>query len=447
LKKRHFPVNRYEAAFLVCIYLVGLYLRLAPRLEIDPHLLTFQGDIWYRIAMAQHILDHHALPEPDIRYLAYGSVPMWYPPLSPLFFAFLGALTRLDLPTVSSRLLPFFESLSPLSLYLLGRYMYGERAAVIATLTLTLTPSFVFWAGISDPQSFNLFLIPLLLLLWMQHAKKPDNSRLLVLGAVLGISFLTHLSYFLILLILLLVSIALVIEGEAGKGLFLDLAKVTAVSQLIALPWWLPRNLYWWWINALVTSSGMYPIGEQLSSYGTFVAILGALAFLYLPFLRRHRLVVLLWALPLVIETQNEHILFAAGRVDLTWHTLFKPLEGFRFYCFLAQPAALAIGAGLDDFWRRLSGVLSFQEHRVDEMGFLLLTALLVAGLAWGIGNYNLATKFQTSGLVIEEYEAAAWFRGHSAPGDRIVADYYRGQMLGGGGARGKGASGGHVPP
>ena len=249
---------------------------------------------------------------------------------------------------------------------------------------------------------------------------------------MLGLAFLTHLSYFLIILILLLVSIAMILEREAKRSLLWDLAKVIGVSQLVALLWWLPRNLYWWWINALVTSSGMYPLSEQLHSYGLFTAVLGALAFLYLPFLKKHRLLILLWTLPLIIETQNEPILFAIKRADLTWHTLFKPLEGFRFYCFLAQPAAIAIGAGIDDVWNRASMQLSLQKHRAHGIGFIILLVLVVMGLGWGINDYGLKTRFQTSGLIIEEYEAARWFRSHSAPNDRIVADYYRGQMLGG---------------
>jgi hypothetical protein len=107
-------------AFLVAVYVIGLVIRLYPRLEIDPHLLTFQGDIWYRLAMSQYIVDNLALPNPDLRYLAYGEVPMWYPPLSPLFLASLSFLTGIDLPTVSSRIIPFVEALTPIPIFFLA---------------------------------------------------------------------------------------------------------------------------------------------------------------------------------------------------------------------------------------------------------------------------------------------------------------------------------------
>ncbi|RLG46790.1 MAG: hypothetical protein DRN90_05940, partial [Thermoproteota archaeon] len=67
-----FRLNKKEIAFLLIIYALGVILRLVPRLEIDSHLLTFQGDVWYRVCMAQYIKDHWTLPEPDIRYRPYG---------------------------------------------------------------------------------------------------------------------------------------------------------------------------------------------------------------------------------------------------------------------------------------------------------------------------------------------------------------------------------------
>lgn len=430
--RKQLAFNRFEVVLLVAIYLVGLFLRLAPRLAIDPHLLTFQGDIWYRLAMAQYILDHRALPHPDLRYLAYGYVPMWYPPISPIFFAALSWISGLDIPTVSSRLVPFIEALTPLPLYLLGRYLYDKRVALVATMTLALTPSFVFWSGISDPQSFTLFVIPLFILTWMIHSRsEPSNLRLFVIGALLGINFLTHLSYFLVVLILLMVTIALILEKEAGKGLLIDLAKVVAISQVLTAPWWLPKNLYWWWIKALVTSSGLYPVKEQLASYGTTAAILGFVSMAYVAIKReKYYLLLLLWALPLFIETQNEVILFRLNKIAYAWYTLAKPLEGFRFYCFLAQPLSLAIGVltlkivdKTGDIYNRGAG---------GEIASMVWVGLLIVGLFTGISQYGLDTKFQTSGMTVDEYNAALWFRENSGPEDRIIADYYRSQMFAG---------------
>ncbi len=430
-----FRLSGREVFFLTTIYLIGLYLRLAPRLAIDSHLLTFQGDIWYRLCMAQYIFDNAALPEPDIRYEAYGYVPMWYPPASPVFFALLSHLSGLDIPTVSSRIIPFIESIAPLSLYFLARYLYNQKIAASATATLALTPSFVFWSGISDPQSFTLFMIPLFVLLWIWHSKQPSNLRLLGIGILLAINFITHLSYFVEILVLLMVTIALIVKKEAEKWLLLDLGKTVLLSQLITSPWWfiskldmpaqfslIQKNLYWWWINALVTSSGMYKPAQQLEEYGTFAALAGIVAFIYVLSKGKKHLLLVLWALPLILETQNEVILSAANRIELAWSTLAKPLEGYRFYCFLAQPLAIAVGVALSDFLT----------SRFKKKITLLVIALFFFWLITGVYQYNTFARFQNSGLIVEEYEAAKWFRDYSKPGDRIIADYYRAQMFGG---------------
>lgn len=413
--RREFSLTIWEAVFLLAVYALGLYLRLAPRLAIDPHLLTFQGDIWYRLTMAQYIQDHGVLPEPDIRYRAYLPVPMWYPPLSPILFAVVSSISGLDIPTVSSRLMPFFEAVTPLSMYFLGRYLYDREVGAISTIALAMTPSFVFWSGISDPQSFTFFIIPILVMLWVMHSRERSNRILLTVGLIMGVDFLLHLSYFVAVLVLLMVTLGLIAKGEAGSGLLADLGKTVALSQLIAAPWWLPRNLYWWWIRALVTSSGLYSVAHQLQDYGILAALLGILSYIYLFLGGRRHIVVILWAVPLIIETQNEAILKAVGASHLSWETLAKPLEGFRFFPFLAQPFSLAIGVLLSN--RRVT---------------LILAGALLLGLTWNLGEYGLTGKFQNSGITLEEYEAAVWFRENSGPNDRIAADYYRAQMFSG---------------
>lgn len=416
-------------AFLVALYAIGLFLRLYPRLGIDPHLLTFQGDIWYRLAMAQHILDNFALPNPDLRYLAYGEVPMWYPPLSPLFLAALSFISGLDLPTVSSRIVPFIEAITPLPIFFLAKHLHDETAGYFSALALALTPTIVFWTGISDPQSFTLFFIPLYILLWLRHSKSPEGKNIAILGVLLTINFLVHLSYFVAVIVLLSVTVALVIGKDAGRWLFRDLGIAILISQILTAPWWLSNNLYWWWIKALVTSSGLYSASWQIGDYGVVAALLGASAFIYLASSKdKWKLLLFLWALPLFIESQNEAILFAIKRVDLTWTTLAKPLEGFRFFPYLAQPASIAIGI----LFSKVAKANIFKGiERSKVQGILLL--LLAASFLWGLNShYRVDVKFRTSGLTLQEYEAAEWFRENSDVDSRIAADYYRAQMLSG---------------
>ncbi|MFV2040955.1 MAG: glycosyltransferase family 39 protein [Candidatus Hydrothermarchaeales archaeon] len=429
-------------AFLVGIYVLGLIIRLYPRLEIDPHLLTFQGDIWYRLAMSQYIVDNLALPNPDLRYLVYGRVPMWYPPLGPVFLAALSRFSGLDLPTVSSRITPFIEALSPLSIFFLAKHLYDDFAGYVSALVLALTPTFVFWTGITDPQSFTLFFIPLYILLWLRHSKAPDRKNIALLGVLLALNFLVHLSYFVAVLVLFSVTFALVIGKDAGKWLFRDLAFAVVLSQVLTIYWWLPDNLYFWWIKSLVTSSGLYSATWQIGDYGIVAAALGAAGFIYLA-VRREKWTPLLflWALPIFIESQNEAILFAIHRVDLTWTTLAKPLEGFRFFPYLAQPASIAVGA----FFSWAGGKGDFKNvPRKRVQAFLVL--LVAAPMLWGlVSHYQVDAKFQTSGLTTAEYRAAEWYRANSRGSSLIAADYYRAQMLSGV-SGGKALDGGMFP-
>ncbi len=433
-------MKRSYKLFIAVFYVLSVFLRLYPRISIDPHLLTFQGDIWYRLAMAQYILDNGMLPNPDLRYITYGEVPMWYPPLSPAIYAGLAFLSGLDLPTVTSRLMPFIEAVSPLSIFFLARRLYGETAAYISTAALALTPTFVFWTAIGDPQSLTLFMIPLYLLLWIKHAETPESKNIILLGAALAVNFLVHLSYFVAVFVILSATIALVSGKRAGRRLYKDFFKAVMISQLLTMPWWLSDNLYWWWIKALVTSSGLYPAVWQIGDYGVVAFILGLTAFGYLVIssaLGRHRtgcanggwtLLLLLWAVPLFIESQNEAILFAINRVDLTWTTLAKPLEGFRFFPYLAQPVSIVIGALFYDIGVKTS------KRGISERHFQAVVLLLVTTtMMWGIlYPYKLETKLQTSGLIPGEYEAAVWFRENAKTDSRIAADYYRAQMFSG---------------
>jgi hypothetical protein len=251
----------------------------------------------------------------------------------------------------------------------------------------------------------------------------------LLLGIVLSANFLVHLSYFVAVLVLLSVTFSLVISKMGGRWLFWDLLKALILSQVFTAPWWLPKNLYWWWIKALVTSSGLYSAGWQVGDFGVVAVFFAIVSLAYIAFTRgKWNYLLLFWTLPLFIESQNEAVLFAINRVDLTWTTLAKPLEGFRFFPYLAQPAAISIGA----VFSKISKKPIFQNMDPTKLKGLLIFFVGV-WFFWGItGPYMMDVKFQTSGLIVPEYEAALWFKENTGSDSRIVADYYRAQMFSG---------------
>ena len=199
--------------------------------------------------------------------------------------------------------------------------------------------------------------------------------------------------------------------------------------------WWAPKNLYWWWTKALTTSSALYEGRLFLTHYGTAAALLGHAAFFALlgMILLRRKAFPALWLLPIawavvpMIESHNEGILSLLKRRDLSWETLVKPLEGFRFYCFLAQPLALCAGIVLDQgigWVRRWPGKTA--RIMSAAIGFLL-----IGTLGWDLFfGYRLFSRFQNPVVDLDTYRAAVWFREQSAPTDRVVTEYFTAQVF-----------------
>jgi hypothetical protein len=133
----------------------------------------------------------------------------------------------------------------------------------------------------------------------------------------------------------------------------------------------------------------------------------------------------LVWLIIPLIETQVEPILKFFKRLDLGWNTLIKPLEGFRFYGFLAQPLALIIGWVIVKY-------LIVKVKRAGLVCFVTASILLIA-LTFDLQHvFGIRGRFQNPGINVAEYQAAVWFRNHSSDKSRIIADYYRSQMFAG---------------
>ncbi len=443
-KNSIWSLEKFEIIFLLTVYAIGVAFRLLPRLSLDPHLLTFQADIWYRLCLAQFLLDHGHLPLWDIRYEAYGYVPLWYNPLSIYFFALLSKLSQLDLPTVCSRIMPFVEAISIIPFYFLCRALYQKRIALIATLFLLLSPSYLYWTGISTLQSFTIFLIPLILLLWIRFVQREflfSNRlrHLIIMSALLAINFLTHLSYFTLLIILVCVQIGLILGRRSKIADSFYLIAIIILSQLMTINWWLPTNLYWWWTQGLTTSSGFAEGLKYFKEYGITSGLLGHASLIIVLFLAARSeknlsslslyLIPLFWALFPFLESHNEGFLKILGHPEWAWNNFLKPLEGFRFYVFLTQPLALCAGIVLSHG----AHFLARQKIILQKSLWIILVAILCCALTYDIlFLYKLSSRLRNSGMKISCIKAAQWFRANSKPTDRILAEYYTAQMFSG---------------
>ncbi len=412
--------RKFEIAFLSCVYLLGLIIRLYPKLTVSPHLPSFLGDVWYRICMAQYMLDHGSLPIPDIRYLAYGYVPLWYPPLSPAFLAFLSKISTLDLATVCTRIVPFFEAFTPIPFYFLIKKWYSDQIGRISVLILALTPSFIYLTGIADLQIFTLWIIPVALLLF---SGEYSHKRAIILGVLLGINFLFHLSYFVTLVTLLLYIIAEKIDKHPIKEKVKFFLISTGISLGMTAWWWVPDNLFKWWIFHISTSTLLQGISGHLEFYGAPFMILGFIGFVYFCVKKfNYKTFIVLWSVFLFYEVFSENILAILNRHDLMWSTMVRPLEGYRFYIFLAMPFSLVSALFLDKIRKDL-------DREVLEV--VIITGMILISLI-GLPSYNIEWKLTNAGVNEREYRAAEWFRNNTGPDARIVADYYTAQMFAG---------------
>lgn len=436
---KSFKLNRREVLFLGFIFLISLFWRLWPKLLIDPHLLTMNADVWERLAMAQYFLDHGHLPVYCLRYITYGNVPFWYPQIGPIFLGILAKISALDLPTVCSRIMPFFEALTPIPFYFLARWLFGRCVGYISTIVLSLTPSFIYWTAITTPTSLTLFLMPIYIMLLLIRAEKEPfavKQRFIwiaITALLLAVNFLIHLTYFFAIVVILPIALLIFIRsGSAGKK-FVDLLAAVLLSQILTIFWWAPHNLYGWWIFHLVTSSGLKNILDQFDDYGMITGFVSVIAFLFYMWklLRKRRLFTrydwlpLVWLIIPLIETQSETILKLFHRLYWGWYTIIKPLEGFRFFGFLAQPLALIIG------WVIGKYILE-RTKWTGRACFIAALAMLIL-LNYDIRfPFGMVVRLQNSGLTMGEYQAALWFRSQASEKDRIIADYYRSQMLAG---------------
>jgi len=621
-------LKRNDVLLIIIVYAFGVFVRLGPKLDMDSHLPVFLGDVWYRICMSQYIIDFHALPIPDIRYLPYGDVPLWYPPLSMAFFAGVSTISNLDLPTVMTRVIPFIEAFTPIPLYFLAKEWFNKNVARIALIMLAITPSFILYSAIADPQVFTLMVIPVVLIYLSRQQYGFSAKATVGIGMLLGLNFMTHLSYFITIGTMLLYVIARWLDKRQVKNELKFTLLSILISLIISAWWWLPDFLFYWWIFIITTSTLLQTLGSHLDSYGapfmilgflgfgyilanrisylnesgnhnpnkmlvlaivfsalcglflgknitvpaiailallysfvmiislksnnrfsfiacmlisaivvgvssyishnsgtlgmwtktfTFISasfenmyegvallfvvlfilmmlsvlfsktiakrpnlapvlstasflfiiivvmiissfsgpteirytlegyvqgynVLALLAVIFIPTLfayqyngkvakyvvdHKYETFMVLWTIFLLYEVFSENILSLIREYGLMWETTVRPLEGYRFYIFLAQPFSLMAALMIDEV----------RKHRKAYIyGFMLfIVGLGYMGLNGAdIPDYDMDFKITNSGVFIEDYNAAVWFRSNSEYDDLIVADYYTGQMFSG---------------
>jgi hypothetical protein len=139
----------------------------------------------------------------------------------------------------------------------------------------------------------------------------------------------------------------------------------------------------------------------------------------------KYQTFLLLWTIFMLYEVFSENILAIIREYGLMWETTVRPLEGYRFYIFLAQPFSILAAFMIDEARKHKSAYTCAFIIFIVGMGYMSLEG-------YELADYDMDFKITNSGVFIEDYNAAVWFRQNSDHDDRIVADYYTGQMFSG---------------
>ncbi len=175
----------------------------------------------------------------------FGMIPSGEPtaffmPLYPLFLAGVFAVFGSTLfPAQLVQLL--LSALLPLIAFYLGSRAVGRETGLAAALLAAVHPYFIYYAGLLVTQTLFVVLLGLASCAYYALRRRPTAGRAVLLGLLLGLSFLTRTFTATFLPLLLL---ALVAEvwwgGEKGRPLVRGLALAlvtTTVFIAVATPW------------------------------------------------------------------------------------------------------------------------------------------------------------------------------------------------------------------
>jgi 4-amino-4-deoxy-L-arabinose transferase-like glycosyltransferase len=249
-----------DAKSLAIVFVVGLFLRLMPMLvSLDMGIAL--DDMFQYDALAESIRLGQG-------YTWYGGIPTAFrAPLYPLFLAIIYGFFGHQFLAVRVIQAMMGASL-PLIVYVLGRRMFDDRAARIASWVIVFYPMFLFYPLGLVTENLFFVLVPLTILYLI---KALDTSRLLYYllgGLLLGLSVLTRsvMSGF-VLVILAWLWYYVSDKREALKSWALILLSVA----LLTIPWSIRNSLLYGQFVFVESSLGFnFYLGYHPEGAGTF---------------------------------------------------------------------------------------------------------------------------------------------------------------------------------
>ena len=214
---------------------------------IAPGVLATRGLQWptdqdnFRdIAAAQSLLDRHAIVDPF-----YAHEAAWYSPLVPALVALTASISHAPVPRAFVTLGPWLNALVPLVLFLAASALVGESSALLAvSLFLFAQAAPPPWAS----SSYSPWLFPSVTAQALGYAaiaaclgtlRRPTVLRALMLGVLLGVTFLAHPAPALVVAAVVTLT-ALQSLRERGRERALAFVVTVASAALVVAPLLVP---------------------------------------------------------------------------------------------------------------------------------------------------------------------------------------------------------------
>jgi 4-amino-4-deoxy-L-arabinose transferase-like glycosyltransferase len=252
--------ERHDLKFLAIIFVVALILRLIPVL-LTRDVGIALDDMFQYDALAESIRLGQG-------YAWYGGIPTAFrAPLYPLFLAVIYSVFGHQFLAVRIIQAVIGASL-PLVVYVLGRRLFDDRVAGIASWVMVFYPMFVLYPLALITENLFFLLVPLAVLYLLKAMDTSRRSCYLLAGLLLGLSILTRsvMSGF-VLLILPWLWHYTSSKREALKNWGLILLIVTVLT----IPWSIRNSLLYGQFVFVESSLGFnFYLGYHPDGTGTF---------------------------------------------------------------------------------------------------------------------------------------------------------------------------------
>ncbi len=455
---------RLEALFLdlTLILLCGLAFSQGIRTTGDlnwPH----EVDLYRDISQAQTIIDSHRLIDP-----LYLGEKLWYNPLVPTLVASVSWVTDLPVYVVYTRAGAYLNLLAPVSFYILIAYLFDRWTALASTLGFLFVIAGNLPFGTSATYSpwllsgnFTQILFYSTLAVYAKTLSTEKRGQYVIVGILLGITFLGHTAPAIILGIIIGVfTLAAIIklwrvgttpyQPIVNFGIIIGLALIVSIPLLSSILGHYHLRILndapnSWVADLLVLDNVWLFMDKNLSIFTAFTCV-GVIGLAVNHFKRIGGKILLLWG----IISGGFLIYSYIWQIFQQNYNLHLPsiVPAFHFLFYLKAAEAAFFGYGVVIFSRFIFWLLGFLvsfvniklSDKIQHKRWLekaILSGLLLIILLVAYPSYTLREDFvkerilaKKSNQWLDRQMAYTWIRNYTQPTDVFLTDETLGLLL-----------------